>query len=368
MNIVFPKVNRTDFNPGSKYGVPKKARVLTVPDLHLRDVDFKTIGNYCKTVNRVFLDVIEFCIENNVTHVIQEGDLYDKGYRHIDRSQNDSNLCRKLADALGGNFFKMIGNHFFIERDNNPAMYLIQPHSVYKPTNPIFQEKPVIQVPDVIMIEGVQFSLNHYSKDSKVYVTPRQPGVAYHIGLFHDDTVVPNSVRQKLGMPVTVSSEYLKMVYEGVDEAIVGHIHLPIGNSTLQIGGRDMSLDISGSLCITKSNELHTSISTPMYDVEDGKVTKYYIDFSLHADKLKFYEKKASPIPSNLVAPDNTGMTPKDIIKSNIGSYLGLTEYLRQEGCGADVMRVIEKASKNELSMKEALAIYLNRDKINASN
>jgi DNA repair exonuclease SbcCD nuclease subunit len=356
---------RKDFNPSSAFGVPKAARVLVVTDTHLRDTDFKSIGNYVNVTNRVWMDIIEFCQENNVTHLFHTGDMFDKGYRAIDRAHNDSNLARRASEVVLGNFYKTIGNHFFIERDNNPAMYLIQPHEKYIPKKKIFAEIPVIKVVKDVMVEGVQFSFLHFDKEDKNYINRRHPDATYHIGIFHDDTMVPSSVRKRLGMRSEVSSDYIRLLLSNIDEAIVGHIHIPIGTTNLQVDGRTVTMDIPGSLCICNVGEIHTDVELPMYDIVDGKITKQFVPFTLHADKLQFFEKKESDLPAGVIAPPDM-RHPTDVMKTNLGTFLGVEEFLRQEGCRNDVLDVVHKAAKGELDFKAAVTIFLKRDQINA--
>lgn len=104
-----------------------RARILFVSDLHKRDCDFSTIAGYTKAVDAVQRDILSFIKQKGITHLVSLGDWYDKGYRSINRSNNDRNLDEDLSKAVNGNFYICLGNHFFLERDNNPEMYLIQP-------------------------------------------------------------------------------------------------------------------------------------------------------------------------------------------------------------------------------------------------
>lgn len=343
-----------------------KARVLVFTDLHKRDTDFKPIGNYVKAIDLVFEDIMNYCVENNVTHVISTGDLYDKGYRSVRASQHHSNQDRKLSQIVNGNFYKCIGNHFFIERDNNPAMYLIQPHDKYTPKEPIFAEEPVIKVVKDVIIEGVQFSFFHFDKEDKMYINRRKPEATKHVGIYHDDTIIPSSIRQRLGMSTHVISDYLNMVFANIDEAVVGHIHIPVGTVNIQLQDRIVPMDIPGSLCICKSDEIHTHVDLPLYDIEDGIVSKQLVQFSLHADKLHFFEKKVETLPKELlnVPSDVARQNASDIMQANLGSYLSIEEFFRQSGQQPDVLEIVRHASQGTLDLKTAVKTYLTRDKL----
>ena len=177
-----------------------QARILFLTDLHKRDTDFTTIVGYTKAIEQVQEDILAFVEKHNVTHIVIGGDWYDKGYRNINRTLNDINYDRAISKAVNGNVFLCRGNHLYIERDSNPEMYIIQPCEAMPLIHNIrHQGEPIFQSPDVIQIGPIQISLFHFSKDVKDYVVPRNAETEFHIGVYHDDVMLPSSVRQMAG-------------------------------------------------------------------------------------------------------------------------------------------------------------------------
>ena len=219
-----------------------KARILFLSDLHKRDCDFSTIAGYTKAVDAVQQDILDFIDKYKVTHVISLGDWYDKGYRSINRSNHDRNWDEAISRAVQGNFYICLGNHFFLERDNNPEMYLIQPNQEYIPSQPIYATSPVIQVVNSLRIGGVQISFFHFSKNKKMYMASRDPDTIFHLGIYHDETVVPTAYRNKAGFPGVTSTAHLDTIFSNIDMAIVGHVHTPLGVFKVQTMGREVPL------------------------------------------------------------------------------------------------------------------------------
>ena len=91
-----------------------RARILFVSDLHKRDCDFSTIAGYTKAIDAVQRDILSFIKQRGITHLVSLGDWYDKGYRSINRSNNDRNFDEDLSRAVNGNFYICLGNHFFL--------------------------------------------------------------------------------------------------------------------------------------------------------------------------------------------------------------------------------------------------------------
>lgn len=303
------------------------ARVLLVSDLHKRQTDFTSIGNYTKAVDKVQLDILKFIRENNITHFVSLGDWYDKGYSNTARTLSDRNFDEEIARAVNGNAYICIGNHLFLERDNNPEFYLIQPHEQYKPRDNFVAFTPTFKAVRDIQIGGLQISLFHYSKENKNYHNTRRPETKFHVGIYHDDCVVPSSVRQKAGFLAATSSN-LNHMYDNIDLAVVGHIHTPIGLCQLNLGDRILPLVVPGSLSITKNSqyEKHASVNLPVIEVNDaGEINTRFVSFSTHMDELVFYEKKESLRPSKEIHEGNaldTIITPS--------GYYSLSKYLQE--------------------------------------
>ena len=276
-----------------------RARILFVSDLHKRDCDFTTVAGYTKAVDAVQMDILAFIKQQHITHLVSLGDWYDKGYRSINRSNNDRNFDEDLSKAVNGNFYICLGNHFFLERDNNPEMYLIQPSKLFRPSQAIYATNPIIRAVPSLRIGPLQISFFHYSKENKNYLRERDPEVTYHIGVYHDDVVVPTKQRNDAGFRGTTLTSYTDIIYRNIDLAIVGHIHTPVGVFNIPVNGRTLPMIVPGSLSITNSGSsaLHTDVRLPVVEVgDDGSVRCSLYPFSLHANLLRIYKKKDAPI------------------------------------------------------------------------
>lgn len=327
-----------------------RARILFVSDLHKRDCDFTTIAGYTNAVDAVQRDILSFIKQRGITHLVSLGDWYDKGYRSINRSNNDRNLDEDLSRAVNGNFYICLGNHFFLERDNNPEMYLIQPSQKYRPSQPIYATSPIIRAVPSLRIGPVQISFFHFSKENKNYIIERDPEVTYHIGVYHDDGVVPTQQRNAAGFQGTTMTSYLDNTFANINLAIVGHIHTPVGVFNIQSRGRELPMIIPGSLAITASgnNNLHTDVKLPVVEISDeGTVSCSLFTFDLHANLLRFYKKKDKPIKAAM--PEQAVM--------EIPKTVSLSDYLRARGFNENHLRLVDAAAESYLEVLQGLQI-----------
>ena len=333
------------------------ARLLGVSDLHKRDIDFSTIKGYTCAVDNVQTDLINFIYQHNVTHFLQFGDWYDKGYRSIGRSKNDDNLDRKISEAVNGNSYITLGNHFLIERDQNPEMYMIQPNEKFRPLQPIYSEAPIFKAVDDLVIGTVQISFFHFNKENKLYINERKPGITYHIGIYHDDCVVPSNVRKRAGYEGSTSTEYLNTIFDNVDLALVGHIHVKIGVETITLNnGKKVPMIIPGALAITQNKDIlkHKDVQLPVITIEDDStVSCKLFTFSTHLDKLKFYNTtKPEKTPEGL--PEPTGNQPIEVCNT---SSITLKDYMRKRGYADNYISVLDHAASGTLDLITAIKL-----------
>lgn len=314
-------------------------RILFLGDLHKRDLDFSTINGYTAAVDAVQADILQFIKDRGITHLVSLGDWYDKGYRSINRANNDRNWDEALSAAVNGNFYICLGNHFFLERDNNPEMYLIQPSELYKPTHDIYAERPIIQAPASFRVGTIQVSLFHYSKAHKLYQTVLDPDVTYHVGVYHDEVVVPTSAQKAGGLINGTPGTHIEEILENVQLAIVGHIHKPVGVIKVPVYGREVPMIIPGSLANTQNGPAyHDSVKLPVLEIQEGaerpSCTLY--TFSLHCEMLRLYKKKETAIKAEL---------PTQAI-ADIPKTIGVKDYLRAKGFGDEHISLVEAAAE----------------------
>ena len=338
-----------------------QANVLVYTDRHKRDRDFETIGNYVTVSRMIDKDLQNTVREKNITHLISTGDDYDKGYRATHATYNDIMTETELTASVNGNRYEAIGNHLFLERDSNPEMYLIQPCAKYPTKFKVEQEKPLIKVVDTLIVGCVQFSFFHFDKDNKNYVAERDPNVKYHIGIYHDDCVVPSSVRQKVGMKTGVNSSYLTKIFANIDIAVVGHIHFAIGQVNIDLPSlsKKVPMFIPGSLALTSTHpgEFHTSVNLPLFKITETSLTLELVNFNLYTNKLSFHKKKTKEIPKELavllgdLAVDS--LTAEASLQLKLGVTKSVTDYMTSHGCSELQKAIYEHAAINSLSLKK---------------
>lgn len=326
-----------------------KAKILFVSDLHKRDVDFSTIAGYTKAVDMVQQDILRFIKENNITHLVSLGDWYDKGYRSINRHSNDRNYDEALSEAVNGNFYICLGNHFFLERDNNPEMYLIQPSELYQPIHKIYARAPIIQAVNELRIGSVMISFFHYSKRYRIYKHERPVDVTAHIGVYHDEVVVPGYAQKAAGLIGAAPATHVEEMLSNIDLAIVGHLHKPIGMLKVSLPNRDVPMIIPGSLANTSNGpSYHTEVTLPIVEIDDNDhVSTAAAKFSLHCEMLQLYRKKENVLKA--MKPDSAVI---DIPKT-----VSLKEYMRAKGYDEKHMALLDAVTERELTPIEGLHI-----------
>lgn len=332
-------------------------RVLYVSDRHKRYADFSTIRNYRTAMHKVDQDLLQFVKDQHITHIINGGDLFDCGYRNVASLYDDVNYEQKLADAVNGQYYMCIGNHFFHERDSNPEIYLTQPGGRYVPKQPLLSLKePVIKTPDFVRIGCAQFSLHHFDKTNKRYLAVREPDVKFHVGIFHDESAVPQSVLSKYRMVSNVTSNYLQDIYADLDYAVVGHLHNPVGQVIVRTAGRQVPLLIPGALTITDSaiSSRHTEVELPVFEITDTTWKLELHKFSVHADEMQFTKTSEVDVPVVATLPGESSSfyqgTP-DFSKNIAIPYMGVEGFLTEKGYDDKGLRLFQLAASGDLSL-----------------
>lgn len=339
------------------------ATILVTSDRHKKDTDFSTIKNSCLASSLVTDDLIKIIKELHVTHLFSLGDWYHRGYHKQDAQYVDTYDDMLLSRLVNGNFYEVGGNHLLLERDANPEFYLIQPNSYedLKPTSNRKFREPVIRLVDSLIIGPAQFSFFHYNKTNKNYVRDRKPGIKYHIGLYHDDTIVPNSVRKECGLITDTNSEYLAKVYNNIDVAFIGHIHTKIGKVKLQLNtGKTIPVIIPGAMCLTSSKptEFHKTVDLPVIKVYDDRVTLSYKELSLHTDVMTIYREEAKIPTENKEMYKAKETKPAkfkvpETFREEAETCSDFNEYLARLGLGAEYEGLYKLAIRDQLTETE---------------
>lgn len=350
-------------------GARRIARVLITTDKHVRDVDFKTIKGYKDALRANILDQIEYCENNEVTHVIDTGDIGDKGFRDLSQAYSWENLFKRWRKSC--DYYSVIGNHLFLEMDSNPELFWIQPNQYIRPKDPnyIMPAEPLIKVVPQLIIGTVMFSFHHYSRKDKEYYCPRPPGITHHHAVYHDDVVIPSNIQNDYNLYRNISSEYLKRVFDNVDSCTVGHIHKDYGLVHMIVGGRQIPMDIPGSCCLTavSQRDMHTEVKLPQYDIfDDGTLVKSYVTFSLHLDKMRLYKGTEKKVPKEIQEAANE--TRDFNIQERAGEILAKTSsqkldpvtFLRSMGYTDTGLQLYQQAQDGVLTLTSAIDVVFN--------
>lgn len=299
-------------------------KVMIYTDRHKRDTDFQTIQGYVKAQLATDKSLEDLVTKNNITTLISGGDLYDKGYLNLGAMYDDTRADRKLTSLVNGEHYICPGNHLFLQRDTNPELYLIQPCDKYKPIHRCRATEPVIKVVDTLIKGCVQFSFFHFDKDNKLYIAERQPGIKYHVGIYHDDTVVPNSARRKSGLMSDIDSMYLKTIFKNIDIAIVNHIHVQCGHLHLNVDGREVLVILPGACCVTSSraSEFHKTVALPTFECYEDRMVYSENILDIHSDMLNFKSKQKKTVPKEMQAnlPVDIQMTVEEFEEKMVSS------------------------------------------------
>ena len=330
------------------------ARILFITDLHKRWHDSESIKGSMQVHPKIQEDIIRFNQDNGVTHNIILGDWYDRGFHGLCQSWGATEMDRRISRSVNGNVYLCIGNHFYLERDENPEMYIIQPNQFLKPQYDIpLPEEPIFKVVPSLVIGSVKIDFFHYSKINKEYVAARDSNVLYHIGVYHDDMTVPSWVSEMDGYVSRSTQTYYNRIYANIDMAIHGHIHSKVGLTKLTLEtGREVPMYIPGSLGITQNKDSmkHTGVNLPVLDIyEDGTVKWDTAPFSTYLNELRFVESKKKKKKQLL----EEGAIPiGDIhIASTSAGMASLEAFLAKKGYSDLHLRILNEAKNETLTV-----------------
>lgn len=348
-------------------GLTVIAKVLVVTDLHKRWKDSTSIKGQVSVQNAIQKDLIEYCANNHVTHVFIAGDWYDRGFHGLGQAYGAIEMDRRLSACVNGNVYLCVGNHFYLERDENPEMYIIQPNDYIKPQMEIpVPETPIFKLVPKLKLGTVQFDFFHFNKLNKNYVAYRDEDTTYHIGIYHDDTVVPGWVREREGYTGSATQAYFNQIYANVDLAICGHIHTKIGTTVMELNsGRKVPVIIPGSLGITQNKEdfKHADVQLPVITIDDDSTVHIdYATFSTHLPELRFYAPKKKK--KTLLSTSEIMANRPTAVNTNSAELLSLPVFLMKRGYTNRHLNLVNAAIGETLNLATAVAILAEVDEI----
>lgn len=275
-------------------------KIMIGCDLHKRMKDISTIKGYCNACKLTQLDIMKTIKEKEITHFFSAGDWFHGGYgSDVAAALCHTDIDREMSELLNGNFYGVIGNHIRIQMDSNPELFLIQPHPVYKSRHSVNRTEQIIKTPDRVVLNNVEIMLKHWNPmaDSVMdYKCEPDPDCKHHIAIFHTEKIIPHQLLSGLNMGhILYDESSVSKALNGVDIAIVGHIHKPIGSHVIRnANGKDTLMIIPGSLTNTDagSKSRHEYVDLPVITIyEDGEYKLEYHRQYLHLDKVTFYVK-----------------------------------------------------------------------------
>lgn len=334
------------------------AKILFITDLHKRWKESESIKGSMEVQLKIQEDLIAFNQREKVTHNIIAGDWYDRGFHGLCQSWGATEMDRRLSASVNGNVYLCIGNHFYLERDENPEMYIIQPNPYIKPQYSIpLPDEPIFKVVPRLLIGTVLIDFFHFSKMNKEYVGSRPENISYHIGVYHDDATVPAWVSEMDGYTSFSTQSYYNRIYNNIDLAVHGHIHSKIGliNITLD-NGRDVPLYIPGSLGITQNKDSmkHAHVDLPLVEIDDDNTVRVStVQFANYLGDLRFVEGKKKK-KKQLIA-EGALPTGQVTINSHDASMSSLPAYLSKKGYSDIHLRILNEAMNKSLTVPKVV-------------
>lgn len=320
------------------------AKIMFAGDLHKLHKDISTISGYVKCCNAVQRALMKLIEQKGITHFVSLGDWYHKGYSSdIAASLADVDLDIQMHNILNGNFYGVIGNHLRLNMDSNPELHLIQPHDTIVSRRAPTRQYQIIRTPATLTIGTVQISLMH-TNDRYESVTDYKPvrnsGTTFHIGVFHTPLIIPSTQLARTGLAYTASpTNKIAETLEGVDFAILGDYHIPLGSWDVSTASGVCKVYCPGSLTNTDAGEhsRHYAINIPIVTIEDDcSVSIEYQHFDLLTHMLKFEAKETAntklKTTRGKATPLNVSLKDSQVVVSGDVSKMTLTDFINARG------------------------------------
>ena len=272
------------------------AKVLIIPDLHLRAVTFQGRYNYPEEVLYYLKELLKITIEQEVDIVIFLGDIFDNHFTEKGALQYYNRVCSVLRN-FKAKLFTLMGNHELHNYNTSPFFYItnllsdrITADLEYLSFKPICNNL-LLTAPDTLLINNkIRFEFFHYSDVNKNYGL-NGDNDTINIGLFHD-SILSSKARAYIKSIVGDQCFYemkfhFKMIevydnlFSNFEYACIGDIHTRIGE--FKIG--PCLVDIPGSLGRTQYAivQKHTMVDLPVFTICGENVAKSSIPFNLYS-------------------------------------------------------------------------------------
>lgn len=347
-----------------------KGKILFIPDLHWRDIAYPSIRNSLQIQDKIMDDLSQIIVEQGITHIVQMGDWCDKGYTEEEAKYAHERRVTNWSSLVNGNLAMCIGNHMFIQSVRNPEYYWIQPHPKYHTPKRSVRGTPLVKTPDSIRVGGLQISLFHFDRVNKDYWGVRDDDAIYHVGVYHDDSVMPPHVKLKENINTPTPNSYLQKVFENVDHAIFGHIHTKYDTFSWNIGtGKELLVDICGSASITNIKYNHATCRMPVYEIDGNKIKLSYIEQPTYVQELIFSSVDSIKEHKKLLDKSLEAEVldyKAEALSSQLASLgvMNAHDYLRGKGIPPRLLKLYNKLKVTSLNFDELLKMEV--EEINA--
>lgn len=357
-----------------------KVRIMFAGDLHKKSKDITTIEGYVECVNAVQRALMSDIKTLFIDYFISLGDWYDKGYAtDVAASLADYDVDLEMSRILNGNFYGLIGNHIQLNMDSNPELYIIQPHPEYSVRRRMIRAEQIMKTPKILRIGNVQISFMHHSskaKDILDYKPKREHWAKYHVALFHTPWIIPYGMLENMSYRHNTSpTSKIGETLEGVDLAIVGDIHTPLGQFPVNTLTGTTTVIVPGSLTHTDASEesRHSSIMIPILDIKDNdRVSLSYHNFDLRINMLTFKKKNVENSREKLKNLKGKAISklhaPEEVIaylSKPEQVYTSLNTFMKVQGYTTMDKKLIQKVISDPGNIEELVRIYQEENMVN---
>lgn len=353
------------------------AKVLFAGDLHKKAKDPDNIIGYVDNNVAVQTKLMEILKEDSYTHFVSLGDWYDRGFvNDLSAGFSATDMDMQMNRALKGNFYGVIGNHIRLRMDSNPELFLIQPHPTLTTRHPVYRHEQIIKTPEYIRIGDVQISLMHFNFNRKTlggYKPIRQEWANRHIVIFHTPWIIPNQQLAKANLHAnTYTSSAIGDCLQGVDLAICGDIHKPLGKFTVEHQYGATLMIVPGSLTNSSvdKNSRHYIIYMPTVDIyDDGTFELSFKEFDMMTNMLVFKQDKE--LAKNTKLDGIRAKRKQELIENgtmeatfdrSAPDAFSLDQLIRRKGYSDKDVRMIDSIFSNPIDVAKLVSIYTSPD------
>jgi DNA repair exonuclease SbcCD nuclease subunit len=209
------------------------------------------------------------------------------------------------------------------------------------------------------------------AEDASAYATRRRPDANYHIALYHSEMVIPTVHLHRMGMKTIVNENTnIFKALNGVDLAIVGHVHKPIGTFRIdKSDGTTTTMIVPGSLTNTDAGltSRHNTCDLPIIEIdEDGSVKISYHTLDLRTNELTFLRKelnddrkqKLKSLRGNNKESLDEDLESTSFVGAEAEGFITLNAFIKQQGYTPTDKNLIKMVIGEPENIDKMIQIY----------